>query len=273
MTNFPTVVTALALLLGSSEPAPQRQPQPQPQVVAVRVPILMYHVIDDPPPNAPWPLLYVSAAEFASQMAWLDRNGYTATTLTKVWQNWHRRGTLPPHPFVLTFDDGYRSIFENALPVLSDLGWPAVVNLKVGNLGAPWGISERHVRALVAAGWELGAHTITHPDLRSLEDAALKREVAGSRAEIIRRFRVSVDFFCYPAGRYDERVLAAVRRAGFLGATTTIEGLATADDVFELRRVRVSRGDGVRRLASALRVRSAASPGSGSQGLSSDSHG
>ena len=233
MTDFPTVVTALALMLGGSEPA-REQTRPQPTVV-VRVPILMYHVIEDPPAGAPWPLLYVSAAEFASQMAWLDRNGYTGTTLTEIWRNWHHGEALPPRPVVITFDDGYRSVFENALPVLEDLGWPGVLNLKVDNVGAPWGISERHVRALVAAGWELGAHTITHADLRSLDDAALEREVAGSRARIAKRFGVPVDFFCYPAGRYDQRVITAVRQAGFLGATTTNEGLATASHPFELR--------------------------------------
>jgi len=274
MTDFPTVVTALALMLGASEPArEQAQPQPQPAVVVLRVPILMYHVIDDPPAGAPWPLLYVSASEFASQMAWLDRNGYTATTLTEIWRNWHRGGSLPRRPVVVTFDDGYRSVFENALPVLRDLGWPGVLNLKVDNVGAPWGISERYVRKLAAAGWELGAHTITHPDLRTLDDAALERELAGSRAQIGKRFGVPVGFFCYPAGRYDQRVIAAVRRAGFLGATTTNEGLATADHPFELKRVRVSRGDGVRGLASALPARTAASPDSGSRGPSSDNRG
>jgi peptidoglycan/xylan/chitin deacetylase (PgdA/CDA1 family) len=270
MTDFPTVVTALALMLGGSEPA-REQPQPQPAVV-VQVPILMYHVIEDPPAGAPWPQLYVSAAEFASQMAWLDRHGYTATTLTEIWRNWHHGEALPPRPVVITFDDGYRSVFENALPVLEDLGWPGVLNLKVDNVGAPWGISERHVRSLVAAGWELGAHTITHADLRTLDDAALKHEVAGSRARIAKRFGVRVDFFCYPAGRYDRRVISAVRHAGFLGATTTNEGLATAGQPFELRRVRVSRGDGVRGF-SALQARSAASRDSGSRAPASGSHG
>ena len=80
-------------------------------------------------------------------------------------------------------------------------------------------------------------------------------------------------FFCYPAGRYDDRVIAAVRRAGFLGATTTIQGLATADRPFELKRVRVSRGDGVRGLAILLPARSAASRGSAPRVLASGSPG
>ena len=61
-----------------------------------------------------------------------------------------------------------------------------------------------------------------------------------------------VDFFCYPAGRYDARVIAAVRRAGYLGATTTREGLARPTEPYELQRVRVSRSDGVAGFADEL---------------------
>ena len=264
MASFPLVVTALALLLGSIEPAPQ--PALAPAAIVPRVPVLMYHVIADPLPGAPWPQLYVSPAEFEAQVAWLERQGFAAVTLSDVWHNW------PDRPVVFTFDDGYRSVVTKALPILRRRGWSAVLNLKVGNL-EPASFNESDVRSLLNAGWELGAHTITHPDLRTLDDAALEREVGGSRKELRRRFGVPVTFFCYPAGRYDERVIAAVRRAGFLGATTTIAGLATADDPSELRRVRVGRGDGVRGLASALPARSAASRGSAPQARASDSPG
>ena len=250
VTSFPMIVTALTLLL---EPAsPPAAPPPQPPAVVPAVPVLMYHVVADPPPGAAWPHLYVPPAELEAQLDWLERNGYTAVTLSDVWRNWHEGGRLPERPVVLTFDDGYRSVSAHALPLLASRGWPAVLNLKVGNLEEPWGLSERRVRAMLAAGWELAAHTLTHPDLRTLGDGALEGEVAGSRVELRRRFGVPVDFFCYPAGRYDERVVAAVRRAGFLGATTTEDGLATPVDPFRLRRIRVSRGDGVRGLASAL---------------------
>ena len=268
MTDFPTVVTALALLLGSIEPAPEPTQVPAP--VVRLVPVLMYHVIADPPAGTSWPHLYVSRAEFEEQVAWLDQHGFSAVTLSDVWRNWHEGAGLPERPVVLTFDDGHRSVAREALEILSGRGWPAVLNLKVGNL-EPGSFTESDVRRLVAAGWELGAHTITHPDLRTLDGAALEREVAGSRAEIERRFGVPVDFFCYPGGRYDDRVIAAVRRAGFLGATTTIEGLATADEPFELKRIRVSRGDGVRGLASALPARTVASRGSAPRAPGSDS--
>ena len=268
MTDFPTVVTALALLLGSLEPAPQ--PAVAPAAVVPAVPVLLYHVIADPPAAAPWPQLYVSPAELETQVAWLELEGFTGVTLSDVWRNWHDGAALPERPVVLTFDDGYRSVAAKALPILRRRGWPAVLNLKLGNL-EPGSFTEADVRALLAAGWELGAHTITHPDLRTLDGPALVREIAGSRAEIVERFGVPVDFFCYPAGRYDGRVIAAVRAAGFLGATTTVEGLATARRPFELRRIRVDRGDGVRGLASALPARSGAWRGSVRREPASDS--
>jgi hypothetical protein len=67
-------------------------------------------------------------------------------------------------------------------------------------------------------------------------------------------FHVPVSFFCYPAGRYDNRVVAAVRAAGYLGATTTAYGLARPGDMFTLKRVRVNRSDGVAGFVSKLRA-------------------
>jgi peptidoglycan/xylan/chitin deacetylase (PgdA/CDA1 family) len=108
------------------------------------------------------------------------------------------------------------------------------------------------VRKLLAAGWELDAHTLTHPDLTHVDAARLREEVTGSRTAIRRMFHVPVNFFCYPAGRYDPVVVAAVQQAGYLGATTTNYGLARAGDLFTLSRVRVSGSDGVKGLAAKL---------------------
>ena len=82
---------------------------------------------------------------------------------------------------------------------------PGVVNLKVGNTRVWSGRPPPVVRALIAAGWEIDAHTITHPDLTTVDAARLRHEVAGSRTWIRRKFRVPVDFFCYPFGGYDAR--------------------------------------------------------------------
>lgn len=177
-------------------------------------------------------------------------------TLRAVWAHWHRGVPLPKRPIVVSFDDGYRSVAEAALPPMHERRWPGVLNLTVKNLHVRGGLSHRQVRRLIAAGWEIDAHSLTHPDLTSLDDRQLEREVAGSRRELRRQFGLPVDFFCYPAGRYDARVISAVRRAGYLGATTTLDGLGKPSEPYELRRVRVSRSDGVAGFAAKLeRVR------------------
>jgi len=212
----------------------------------------MYHVIADPPAGAPYPQLYVGEPEFAAQMRWLARHGYHAVTQRAVWDHWHRGRALPARPIVISFDDGYREVADSALPIMKANEWPGVLNLTVKNLRVSGGLSQWRVRKLIDAGWELASHTQTHPDLTTLSGAALTAEVAGSRTILRSRFGVPVDFFCYPAGRYDARVIVAVRQAGYLGATTTLEGLARPNETYKLQRIRVGRDQGVDGLAQAL---------------------
>ena len=222
------------------------------------VPILMYHVIAEPPPNAPYPELYVKPADFTAQVAWLARQGYHAVTLQRVYDFWRGKRVLPRKPIVLTFDDGYRSDVTVAMPTLRKRHWPGVLNLVLKNLTPVWGARPPAVRRLIAAGWEIDAHTISHLDLTSLSPDRLTQEVAGSRAELRKRFGVPVEFFCYPSGRYDAAVVAAVRAAGFLGATTENEGLGKPSDLFTLSRIRVEATDGVGGLEQKLAVASGA---------------
>lgn len=216
------------------------------------VPVLMYHVIQRPFADSPYPGLYVPRAEFAAQMRWLDRHGYEAVTLQRVYDAWHGDAILPRRPVVLSFDDGYRSHYTNALPILRSHGWPGVLNLDLSNLAPSWGVRPSMVEELVASGWEIDAHSLTHPDLTSLAGSALRHEVRGSRHEIRLRFGVAANFFCYPAGRYDSEVVQVVSAAGFLGATTTEFGLAAGAEPFTLDRVRIDGGDGAGGLAAKL---------------------
>ncbi len=232
------VLAAAAALLAPARPA-RTAPEP--------LPILMYHVIAPPLPAAPYPGLYVRPADLARQLDLLAAHGYHAVTLDQMYEAWHVGAPLPSRPIVLSFDDGYRSDYVTAMPLLRARGWPGVLNLEVANLHRPWGLSPNEVRGLIRAGWEIDAHTITHPDLTTLGPAALHEEVAGSRVDIRREFGVPVNFFCYPAGRYDAAVERAVRDAGFEGATTVREGLARPDgDPYALDRIRVSGTDGAR---------------------------
>ena len=210
------------------------------------VPILMYHVIAVAPAGVASPELFVSPSDFAAQMRWLARHGFHAVTLHQVYDYWLRGAPLPKGPVVLSFDDGYLGQHTHAMPVLRKLHWPGVLNLKVDALNSPYALPPWRVRQMLAAGWELDAHTITHPDLTRVGDAQLWQEVHGSRVDLRRMFHVPVDFFCYPSGRYNAHVIAAVRRAGYLGATTTNYGLARPGNLYTLSRVRI---DGLDHLA------------------------
>jgi peptidoglycan/xylan/chitin deacetylase (PgdA/CDA1 family) len=208
------------------------------------VPILMYHAIGSPPPGNPYPELYTSSPLFVQQVRALRSAGYRAVTLDEVWRAWHGGPGMPRHPVVLSFDDGYRGQATQAARTLRTVGWTGVLNLEVNRLGAADGLTPGEVRAMIRAGWEVDAHTIDHPDLTTVAPAELHTEVAGSRSAIRHAFDVPVNFFCYPSGRYDAEVEAAVQSAGFEGATTTEPGLARrTDDPFALPRIRVDGGE------------------------------
>ena len=235
-------VTAALVLALPAQSANRLQP----------VPILMYHVISDAPSSAPYPDLYVPRASFAAQVSWLARHGYHAVTLQQVFDSWRGARRLPAKPVVLSFDDGYLSQLRNAGPILKARGWPGVLNLEVRNLKPVWGIRPPGVRRLMRWGWEIDAHTINHPDLTTLGADQLREEVAGSRAAIRKTFRVPVNFFCYPSGRYDEMVIAAVQAAGYLAATTTNYGLAKPGELYTLARVRINGSDSLAAFAAKL---------------------
>jgi peptidoglycan/xylan/chitin deacetylase (PgdA/CDA1 family) len=210
-------------------------PQPDWKPYSGPVPILEYHVLGRPQTEVPYPDLYAPRASFRKQMDWLDQQGYEAVTLEAVEEAWYHDGTLPSKPVVISFDDGYRPQYTFALPTLSKHGWPGVLNLKAEGSD----LYESNVKAMLAAGWELAAHTINHSDLTTLEGAALEEEVAGARKILQREYGVAVKNFCYPAGRFDETVIAAVEAAGYVGATTEIPGFATKDHPYELARIEV----------------------------------
>jgi peptidoglycan/xylan/chitin deacetylase (PgdA/CDA1 family) len=254
------VALGVALAGCGSTPPPKRQAapprhHPAPHHVAVHhvrnhhspIPILEYHVIGVRAPGAPLEDLYVTPAELRSHVAWLAHHHWHTVSLGAVARFWLRGVALPRKPIVLSFDDGYPGDWRYALPILRAHHFTGVLNLQIGNL------VPKHVRELLRAGWEIDAHTFTHPDLTTVDPGRLQREVDGSRRWLRRMFRVAVPAFCYPAGRYDGRTLAAVRRAGYLVAETERPGWASPARRFELSRIRIGPATRVSGLAALLR--------------------
>jgi peptidoglycan/xylan/chitin deacetylase (PgdA/CDA1 family) len=209
------------------------------------VPVLMYHVVASAPPGAGNPNLYVPQDQFSAQMQALKAAGWHAVTLDQLEGHWSHGTSLGPgRPIVLTFDTGYHSQYANALPVLRSLGWVGDENLVVNGFSpSEGGISDAEIRGLIAAGWEIDTQGVSHRDLVGIGAGELQTEVASARQLLHQRYGVPVNWFSYPLGHYDATVLAAVKTAGYTGATTVVAGLAAQrEDPFRLPRLTVLPG-------------------------------
>lgn len=162
-------------------------------------------------------------------------------------------GEPPPGYAAISFDDGMEDNLSLALPILRELGVPATVYVTTGLIGKanPWletpeptrMMTAAELETLVAAGWELGAHTVTHPDMSTLGYEDCLREMTESRDEIERLTSARVETFAYPFCRYGPEAAAAARDAGFTAAVTCA-GRGSWDP-HEMKRALIHGKDGI----------------------------
>lgn len=198
--------------------------------------VLGYHGVSDSWPSP----LAVSPRDLDDQLRTLTARGYRGATFTEAVQ------APPAHKTVaLTFDDAYRSVFELAFPILATRGFPGTVFAPTAFAGREtpmsWpGIdhwlggaheaeltpmSWDQLRRLADAGWEVGSHTRTHPQLTELDDEALAEELQGSRQDCERSLGRPCTSLAYPYGDHDERVVEAAGAAGYVAACALPAGL------------------------------------------------
>lgn len=159
-------------------------------------------------------------------------------------------GTPPPGLAALTFDDGMENNHTVALPILREYGIPATVYVTTGLIGRanPWVAGARmmdagQLRELAQAGVELGAHTVSHPDLSLADPDTCRREIVESRETLERLTGAPVRTFAYPSCRYGPAALEAVREADFLAAVTC-EGRGGWGR-YEMKRALITGNDGL----------------------------
>lgn len=209
-----------------------------------RVAILTYHSVDES-----GSVLSTAPGLFAEQMRALHESGVPVLPLAEAIRQWRRR-SLPGRAVVITFDDGFRSVLEKGLPVLLRYGFTATVFVVSDYCGRdnawptqPPGfvrgplLSWSEVRALCAAGFGVGAHSRTHPDLTRLSPRQAEEEIAGSKRAIEDQAQAPVEAFAYPYGVYDERV-RDLATAHFAVACSTRFGFARREsDLLALERL------------------------------------
>jgi peptidoglycan/xylan/chitin deacetylase (PgdA/CDA1 family) len=193
------------------------------------IPILAYHRIVDDVPVDDYYNNCLRRELFVEQMRALADGGYRTIPLETAALLMRRRTPPPDKVVAITIDDGYLDTFEAAAPILREHGFTATVFVVAGLVGrrSLWDVGKcctaplmdwEQIRQLIAWGFSIGSHTVTHPELSQLSPADARYEIEHSRHILEERLGQSVPMFCYPFGEWNETTYRIVRDAGYLAA-------------------------------------------------------
>lgn len=216
----------------------------------VSVPILMYHRIGDEV-DSPW---WVTVKDFETHLQGLREQGYESVWPSDLVAHQRWGWPLPRRPIVLTFDDGYLDLMEQAEPLLKKYGFKGVSYLITGRVGDTAEARQKwegtplliwpEVRAMSQRGTiRFGGHSRTHANLRALADP--RQEIASCYRDLTRKGGVTPEGFCFPFGQYKDETLAGMSRSKFTTATTCADGIGELKPgaaMYELPRVSVMGG-------------------------------
>ena len=182
----------------------------------------------------------VSASDFRRQMEQLAHDRWRGTDVTQAMQS------FASNRVCITFDDGCETDLISAAPILKEFGFGATFYITVEFLGKPGYLSEAQTRNLAALGFEIGCHSLTHPFLTDIDNFCLHEETAGAKDRLEQIAGVPVDHFSCPGGRWNRRVIEAVKAAKFQTMATSRPGVnSVSTDPFALTRVAVLSGTSV----------------------------
>ena len=181
----------------------------------VIVPILLYHHIGFSLKDQS--VYYVSPEAFDRQMNLLYQWGYRTISIELLVRAIREGAELPPKPILLTFDDGGESTYTAALPIMQRYHFTGVSYIVYYYVGITNYMNADQIRALYAAGWEIGSHSLSHVDL-TLRPDRQEDEIVQSRRQLESMLSVPVLSFAYPFGAHDESSLGYVHLAGYTAA-------------------------------------------------------
>jgi len=191
------------------------------QTGAIHVPILIYHhIIKAPLLAGGGSFLYVRPEIFAEQMKYLQDNGYHVIPYADFYAALTDGAPLAPKSVVLTFDDGHRDQYKNALPILKQYHYSAMFYVSTQAIGNYRGsMTWKMLHELMSSGMEIGGHTVAHKPLTSLTPEAVDYELAKSKQVLEDNLFVPINHFAYPYGWYNTSTVEAVANVGYWSAT------------------------------------------------------
>jgi peptidoglycan/xylan/chitin deacetylase (PgdA/CDA1 family) len=215
-----------------------------------RIPVLMYHRVGDAH-NMRECKYCISQQRFAEHMSALAQSNWQAVSADDfmAWQQGQK--ALPKKAFLISFDDGFKGVYEHAWPVLRQYHWPAVMFLVSNLIGQndAWSKNEStggrtypllnrtEIAEMALGGFSFHGHSRKHRDLTTLNDAELIDETEGCKTEL-NLLGIPCRYFAYPYGRFSEREMSAVKAAGFEAAFSVQPGFNRPDvDTFRIRRL------------------------------------
>lgn len=211
----------------------------------VEVPILLYHRI-----RSQGNTRYIlPVSEFRAQVKALHQAGYQSVTISQVAQVMRAGGVLPEKPVVITFDDGYLDIYENAFPILEEYGFTAVVYIITGTVGTDLSygyMQAEELKELVKAGWEIGSHSVSHTNLAESR-LGIRAELRDSKQTLEDLLEIKILSFSYPYAITNDWIKKRVEEYGYTSAVGV--GLPirhTPEHLYYLSRREVYRGTSVR---------------------------
>lgn len=185
-----------------------------------KITILMYHQIKNPPNE-----LSVPPANFAEQMKYLHDHDFHPITLAEFYEYKLHNRLLPVKPIIVTFDDGYRDNYKSAFPILEKYNFQATIFIITNNVGWENYLTWDMIKEMYNSGLiEIGAHTISHPKLTEIPLAQAEKEIGESKKIIQDELGVPVDFFCYPSGLRNQKIIELTKKYGYKGAVIMSNG-------------------------------------------------
>ena len=226
------------------------------------VAVLMYHALTEKPESEVH-RVHIPVADFEEQMDWLAAEAYQVLPLKALVTSLKQGRSLPEKSVVLTFDDGYLSLYNYARPILhkhgfeatlfvttDPVGLPAYSNLK-GFDGAGQPSNDRpltwpELAEMAEMGWAIESHSCSHPQLAQLNNAQMQHETRDCKKIIEAKLNRPVQYYAYPFGNYNRQSLAAITEAGYEAACSVHVGKTSLQsDVLRLPRVEINSADGL----------------------------